>query len=58
MAYHDVSVKYKYTRDGNHWTLTSSSYHVEGESESAVINHIKRQHGAIDVIILSLEWRN
>jgi hypothetical protein len=51
-----VSVKYKYILNGHNWILTSSSYRVEGRSESSIINCIKRQHGAIDVILLSYEW--
>lgn len=55
-----VSVTYKYTRkDGKGTgTFTTSTYDVEGKTESAVMDRLRKAHPDCDIVIQKLDWRS
>ena len=51
--YHTVSVKYKYGS-----CYTSGSYRVQGKTESAIMSHLRKIHGNVEILILDYVWVN
>ncbi|GHU07234.1 hypothetical protein FACS1894151_01270 [Spirochaetia bacterium] len=55
-----VSVTYKYTRKDGKGSATNSSstYDVEGKTESAVMDRLRKTHPDCDIVIQKFEWRS
>ena len=55
-----VSVTYNYTRkDGKGTTThTTSTYDVQGKSESAIMERLRKAHPDCDIVIQKFEWRS
>jgi hypothetical protein len=52
-----VSVTYTYKKNGSN-TQTSSTYDVEGKTESAVLARLRKQHPGCEFVIQKIEWRS
>ena len=50
-----VSVKFKYGK-GNPTTLANWSGNVEGKTESAVLNALRKLHSGYNIVIVDIRW--